>query len=68
MEHPQAGEVRLLALRNSPKVYEIFPSTEAEEAIGFLMQGGSGGVIYKFEYVHDKNGDVIPKCERLGVV
>lgn len=63
------GEVRILALRNVPREYEIFPSsTEGTQAsIDFLMEAG-GGTIYKLEFVKDKYDDVIPKCERLGVV
>jgi hypothetical protein len=69
----QPGEVRLLALRNTPREYiieEINPEDQQEgiqAAVEFVREAG-GGALYKLEYYEDKYKHVIPKCERLGVV
>jgi hypothetical protein len=66
----EEGEVRLLALRNTPKEYIITDDVQEQNvtnAVEWLKAAG-GGTIYKLEYVKDKYGDIIPKCEKLGII
>jgi hypothetical protein len=65
---PQHGDIRLVAQRSSDRNYIIVENDDdgKKDVMQFLM--GIGGNLYSFNYVTDKNGDVIPKCNKLAEV